>query len=230
MTDVKTDKNNLKLINATKKLGLRFPVADISKKVGYNKGDVSSFLNSKKPVSDEFLEKFAKAYDINFDEIETEVLSPITASITKAPPGKFDKKKNLDLLVPFYDIDFSAGNSIMTIDDNKAIPDYYMDVPEFAGCKAFRAYSDSMETLIKSGNILFGTKVEEWNLHLEYGQIYGIICNDGRRYLKYIRKFIENPKEYFLLKSENDNYDDFEIPKKVIRSVWLIHGWINKRT
>ncbi len=32
-----------------------------------------------------------------------------------------------------------------------------MDIPEFAGCTAFRTYNNSMERLIKSGDILFGT-------------------------------------------------------------------------
>jgi phage repressor protein C with HTH and peptisase S24 domain len=86
-----------------------------------------------------------------------------------------------------------------------------------------------MEPAIKSGSILFGTRVEDWQSHLEYGQIYGIVCTDKRKYLKYIRKDKENPKANFLLRSENQEYDDFELPKTKIKSIWLIHGWINKR-
>lgn len=178
---------------------------------------IGIFLNSEKPVPKSTVET-------------PEIVSKGNAEIVTSPKSKAQRSKHDGLLVPFYDIDFSAGNDLVLVDNNKIAPDYYMDVPEFSGCTAFKAYSDSMENLIKSGNILFGTKVEEWQLHLEYGQIYGIICNDGRRYLKYIRKFNENPKEYFLLKSENLNYDDFEIPKVAIRSIWLIHGWLNKRT
>ena len=149
-----------------------------------------------------------------------------TAEIHYTSARKINAK---DKLVPYYDVDFAAGNSIIMTDDNTVHPTYYMDVPEFSGCTAFRAYSDSMEKLIKSGSILFGTKIDSWLEHLEYGQIYGVICNDGRRYLKYIRKAIKY-EEYFLLRSENADYDDFDIPKKAIRSIWLIHGWLNKRT
>lgn len=132
-------------------------------------------------------------------------------------------------LVPFYELDFAAGNQIEMIDSSSIKPEYYMDIPEFYGCTAFRAYSDSMAPMIRSGSILFGTKINEWRRHLEFGQIYGIICMDGRRYLKYIRRDRELPKERFLLRSENQQYDDFEIPLDDIRSIWLIHGWINKR-
>lgn len=134
--------------------------------------------------------------------------------------------------VKFYDVDFLAGtSSIQFYDDNNMIEvAYEMDIPEFAGCVAFRAYSDSMEPLIKSGSILFGTKIDDWITHLEYGQIYGIVCNDGRRYLKYIRRHT-NHQQAFTLRSENSEmYDDFEIPKQEIKSLWLINGWLNRRT
>jgi phage repressor protein C with HTH and peptisase S24 domain len=151
------------------------------------------------------------------------------AQITKAPQGRFPKETKPGELIKFYDTDFAAGNIEFYDDHSNITPAYTMDVPEFAGCTAFRAYGDSMEKLIKSGSILFGRKVEDWRSHLEYGQIYGVICTDNRRYLKYIRK--GKDENHFLLKSENkENYDDFPMPKAKIKSLWLIHGWINKRT
>lgn len=207
------------------------PVTQISNDLQYSKGTVSSYLNGKIKASKNFIYDFANFYKLEKEDlIDAKTVSvPINAEIVKSNKNEA-LKKHVGLLVPFYDIDFSAGADISTIDNTQVQPDYYMDVPEFSGCTAFRAYSDSMEKLIKSGSILFGTKVDEWNIHLEYGQIYGIICRDGRRYLKYIRRHLENPKELFLLKSENQMYDDFDIPKTAIRSVWLIHGWLNKRT
>ncbi|WP_445453140.1 S24 family peptidase [Flavobacterium sp. 25HG05S-40] len=223
---------NKKLIAYVATLKFDNAVTQVSSDLEVSKGSVSSYLSGKIKASKNFLEKFGNFYNVDqskLQDINNDVVR-VDMEIVKSKSGKsFDK--NTGLLVPFYDIDFSAGNDIVTMDNNGiSKPDYYMDVPEFAGCTAFRAYSDSMERLIKSGSILFGTKVEEWNLHLEYGQIYGIICNDGRRYLKYIRRHLENHKDLFLLKSENNNYDDFDIPKRAIRSVWLIHGWLNKRT
>lgn len=110
------------------------------------------------------------------------------------------------------------------------LPASRMDIPEFSGCTAFRTYSNSMEKLIKSGDILFATKVADWQSHLEYGQIYNIVCTDGRKYLKYIRRSKTNDRTKFLLRSENSEaYDDFEIEKSKIKAVWLIHGWVTGR-
>ncbi len=150
--------------------------------------------------------------------------------ITAAPPGRFPKKSIPDKPIPFFDVDFAAGDIEFYNGHNTIQAAYTMDIPEFSGCTAFRTYGDSMERLIKSGDILFGTKIEDWQSHLEYGQIYGIITNDTRRYLKYIRKAVDKEETHFLLKSENPEYDDFLIPKSKIKSIWLIHGWMNKRT
>jgi len=68
MTDIKTDINNEILINAVKKLRLRFPVADIERATGYKKSDISFFLNNKRPVSDAFLRKFSEAFNIDLSE------------------------------------------------------------------------------------------------------------------------------------------------------------------
>lgn len=216
---------NENLIKAVNTLEIKKAVSTIAADLNFSKGTVSSYLNGDIKASENFLEKFANFYKVDIDLLkDTSIESDI--EITKFT----NKKSKNDKLVPFYDIDFAAGNALTLVDNTQVTPDYYMDVPEFSGCTAFRAYSDSMEKLIKSGSILFGTKVEEWQIHLEYGQIYGIICTDGRRYLKYIKKHQEQSKDFFLLKSENVFYDDFDIPKKSIRSIWLIHGWLNKRT
>ena len=150
-------------------------------------------------------------------------------SIDKVVVAQNKNRRKGTGLIPFYNADFMAGIAETYYEDETIYPEYYMDVPEFYGCMAFRAYSDSMESKIRSGNILFGTKLDDWRSHLEFGQIYGITCTDGRRYLKYIRRNLMN-EDYFLLKSENSNYDDFTIPKDKINNIWLIEGWLIKNS
>jgi phage repressor protein C with HTH and peptisase S24 domain len=131
--------------------------------------------------------------------------------------------------VPFYPVDFVGGN-LESINDQTTAPEYYMYMPQFKGCVSFFSYNDSMEPLIQSGMMLFAKQVMDWQSHLEYGQIYGIVANDGRKYLKYIRRHPDREDERFIFKSENqDSYDDFEFCKKDVRSIWLIHGWIHQR-
>ncbi len=76
-------------------------------------------------------------------------------------------------LVLYYGVDFTVGSTVTTFEDQTPQPEYYMDIPNFRGCKAFRAYSDSMEPAIKGGSILFGTKLRDVT-SVEFGQVYYI--------------------------------------------------------
>lgn len=144
--------------------------------------------------------------------------------------SRIKKLRNGTGLIKFYDVDFAAGDVEFFDDMNHFTPAYTMDIPEFSGCTAFRAYNNSMEKLIFSGDILFATKEDDWQESLEYGQIYGIVCHNRRKYLKYIRKAQGKESSHFLLKSENsEEYDDFTLAKSKIKSIWLIHGWLKKR-
>lgn len=149
---------------------------------------------------------------------------------TEAPHGKFKRRIKGSGNVNFYDVDFEAGKGVQFYDDiRNSEPAYTMDVPDFAGCTAFRTYGKSMEPLIDGGSILFGTKENDWNDYLEYGQIYGIVLKTGKRLLKRIRKSSKGD-DYFLLESVNPEFDERDIPVSMIKNIWLIHGWLNKRT
>lgn len=224
---------------------------EIAKRMHVSTAVLSNHLNPDRPIPEEFIEAFFTEFSLNRGYYETGTGSPLTDFVYSesnnlvaeqqqdykrdivTPGGKIidlhHNRRKSDALIPFYNADFMAGASEMFYEDAAIYPEYFMDVPEFYGCTAFRAYSDSMEKKIKSGNILFGIKLDDWRVHLELGGIYGITMTDGRRYLKYIRT---NPddKKLFLLKSENKNYDDFTIPKSKIKNIWQIEGWLDKRT
>jgi transcriptional regulator with XRE-family HTH domain len=237
---------NIKRVSAEKGVG----GSELAKRINQTPQSVNSLFKTKS-INDEKLALIAEALGVDIsllmedsdliqngiqvhnapqldgdkltDHPQVHKISGETKRLTNYKPSKFED------LVPFWDIDFIAGNNFDSVDSQTSKPTYYMDIPDFRGCTAFRAYSDSMEGLIKSGSILFGTKVERWDEHLEYGQVYGIVCDDGRKYLKYIKRYRENPHDYFLLESENKAYDEFEMPKSAIRSIWLIHGHLSKR-
>jgi phage repressor protein C with HTH and peptisase S24 domain len=210
------------------------------KKIGMTYGNFTG-SNKKTPLNSTALANLlAEIPDANAEWLLTgnglmlkelpNVLRENTADYIKSPIAKRLTKPKPQGLIQFYDVDFSAGD-IEFYEDNFTIkPAYTMDIPEFNGCTAFRTYNNSMEKLIYSGDIVFATKEESWQDGLEYGQIYGIVCHNGRKYLKYIRKSPDNHATHFLLKSENtQEYDDFELQKDKVKSIWLIHGWLKKR-
>ncbi|HMR84075.1 MAG TPA: S24 family peptidase [Niabella sp.] len=211
----------------------------ISKRKFYIKtGIANGVLDKATGLTEDNIEKYISKFpEINTDWLLTgngDMYKPTEnepmEGIVKAPQGRLKRRTPNKSRIEFYDIDFAAGGDIEFYEDNGIKPAYTMDIPEFNGCTAFRSYSNSMEKLIHSGDILFGTREVDWHEGLEYGQIYGIVSLDGRKFLKYIRRS-ERAATHFLFKSENvDEYDDFDFPKERIKSIWLIHGWLKKRT
>lgn len=204
---------------------------EVATALGIKRSTYATYETGRVDVDIQMLQKLSNYFGVPLSEFLPNA-QPIVLpkKIAHAPAGRLPKKIEYGKAIPFYDIDFAAGDIEFYNGQSTIQASYTMDIPEFSGCTAFRTYGDSMEKLIKSGDILFGTKIEDWQSHLEYGQVYGIICNDGRRYLKFIRKAVNKEETHFLLKSENKDYDDFIISKSKIKSIWLIHGWMNKRT
>lgn len=217
-------------------------VSSFEKRIGYSNGAFASQLKTKKSIGVDKLENILNEFtdlDANWvltgrgSMLKTDEGQPVdiqSMNLSKEELYRLTnyKPSSLKNLVPYYGVDFTAGNAVATFDDQTIEPEYYMDIPDFKGCKAFRAYSDSMEPAIKGGSILFGTKLGDV-ASAEFGQVYGIILNDGRRMLKYLRRHPQDPKNYFVLSSENKVYDDMEIAKESVKSLWLIHGYLSKR-
>jgi phage repressor protein C with HTH and peptisase S24 domain len=106
-------------------------------------------------------------------------------------------------------------------------PTFVSETQQLTSSIEFRHYGKSMEPLIDAGAILFATKDESWQDYIEYGQIYGIVCNNKRRFLKYIQK--SEKAGHILLRSENKEFESFDLPISTIKSIWLVHGWATKR-
>lgn len=68
------DNYNCKLLNfSIKHLNLRRPNAILSEKLNYSKGNISAFVNGKKPIPDTFLENFFKTFELDREDIEKRV-------------------------------------------------------------------------------------------------------------------------------------------------------------
>lgn len=225
-------------VKTLKSLGvIRFD-SDLARDLGYSKGNISSYLKGKLEPSRSFMEKFYKFYNMEpLENLSKNALHEPSQvyqkeKITLSPEGKVKRNKVLSGFnqVPYYDVDFIAGTNLETIDAGAIEPSYYMSVPIFKDCAAFNCYSDSMQPLIQKGNIIFCTHVNDWQDVLEFGQIYAISLHDNRRFLKYIVRHESKSDTHFLLRSENNHYDTFEVPKSKIKGIWLVHGWMNKQT
>lgn len=68
MLQIEGNTRQERFLDAVKKLNIRFPVAEITRKTGYGKTTVGDYL-TKKEASEEFIRKFSVVYNIPFELI-----------------------------------------------------------------------------------------------------------------------------------------------------------------
>ena len=79
-----------------------------------------------------------------------------------------------------------------------------------------------MQPLIYSGDRIVIRKIESWD-YFNYGQVYLIITNEYRL-IKRVRRHPKDEENLILLRSENKEYDDIDLPKKEILYLYLVEN------
>lgn len=122
-----------------------------------------------------------------------------------------------------YDIDATCGLSGRDVDftDEKVIGS--IDAPEInPDSKIIFATGDSMLPLIASGDRVVIRKIESWDF-FNYGQVYLIITNEYRL-IKRVRRHPKDSDNLILLRSENPDYDDIDLPKREIIHLFIVEN------
>ena len=89
-------------------------------------------------------------------------------------------------------------------------------------CCIVRVSGDSMSPVIGNGDLIAIREVRNPNL-IFWGQIYVVLLDDYRM-VKYIRRHPDASQ--VILRSENSRYDDIEVAKSDIRSLFLVENII----
>lgn len=213
MSEFESDKNNIRFHKLLEQLDLRFPVAEISRKTKYTKGNISNYINNKKPVSDNFLETFIKEFDVK--------------DVEDSENGENPVYENSKQGVPYYDIDFTL--SFVGVENSQqANPDTYVTHPFFNGCDYIvRASGQSMAKLIKHGDAIGLIKINNWQEFIPLGEIYAIVTKNGFRMVKIITKGKDDHHFKLISKPSDNKKDEFpdqEIKKSNIIQVYKVQA------
>lgn len=141
--------------------------------------------------------------------------------IISVPQTAVSTKQRKGALI--YDIDATCGLSGRDIEftDEKVIGS--IDAPEInPDSKIIFATGDSMLPLIASGDRVVIRKIESWD-YFNYGQVYLIITNEYRL-IKRVRRHPKDSDNLILLRSENPDYDDIDLPKREIIHLFIVEN------
>lgn len=137
------------------------------------------------------------------------------------PQASVSTKQRKGALI--YDIDATCGLGGRDIEftDEKVIGS--IDAPEInPDSKIIFATGDSMQPLIASGDRVVIRKIESWDF-FNYGQVYLIITNEYRL-IKRVRRHPKDSDNLILLRSENPDYDDIDLPKREIIHLFIVEN------
>lgn len=137
-------------------------------------------------------------------------------------------------LVPLINSDAVGGMHKMN-DINVTDPEYIIKYIPFVDATpddvCIRVTSDSMIPTCPPGCIVQIREVPNWREYFGYGNLFVIQLKDGRRIIKEVTKYEDNPKDYVLCISHNKSVPPEELPKSFIVSVWKVikvltdRGW-----
>lgn len=120
---------------------------------------------------------------------------------------------------PYYAVDFIAGFDDV-VNDQTLVPTSMISFPHVKEAECWvDVTGKSMEPLISPGDIIALRKLNNWNRHLLYGEVYAIVTEEYRT-IKRIRK---SPVDgYLTLVPENSDYDPQDILSDDIRAIYQV--------
>ncbi|MDE7356422.1 MAG: helix-turn-helix domain-containing protein [Rikenellaceae bacterium] len=81
---------------------------------------------------------------------------------------------------------------------------------------------NSMAPMLPAGSVVLLRQVACWQSFIEFGQTYLIVLNDGRRFVREVRRH-EDPDK-FMLHSKSESYESSELPIRMIVDMFLIRA------
>lgn len=178
--------------------------------------------NIRKSISTDKLDGILRAFpDINRDWLIRGEGDMISESTTDPPQVVQVQPNRNGILV--YDVDATCGKNPRDIDFTDDIVIGSIDLPNISrDCKIIRANGDSMTPKISDGNWIAIREIYDFD-DVFYGQIYVVVTNEYRM-IKYVRKYEQDEQNYFILRSDNPNYDDITIRKDKIRKMFIVEN------
>ena len=196
---------------------------ELAELLGYTKSSFSQILNGKVPLSDKFLDKIC-SLDNNINKVwilenKGEMLKSSNNTPAVAEP-------QLPSGVPMLPFDAFAGIGTDAEGVNlDTIEERYV-VPLFDGMKMdfmISVRGSSMYPKYNSGDVVACRMVQEL-LFVQWNKVYVLDTISQGVIIKRLKK---SDKEGFVIcKSDNEQYEPFEIPMSDIRTIALVVGAI----
>ncbi len=201
--------NNLELKKICKDLGMRFPIAQMNRDLGYSKGMISDYYNGKQEISSKFEETFKDFYKIN-ELIEQKQKSIPEGELTektykgKTPVKIVSTNAQAGWSESYYSKEYLKDMPTVLIDTDENYRGNYM---------AFEVKGESMEPEYYEGDIVICREVQRhlWNYKLHYKDWDFVIAHGTKGIM--LKEITNHDVEKGIITchSLHPNHEDFKI-------------------
>jgi len=226
--------------NDVEELKLKFPVASISQKTGFSKGNVSQYLSKKLVPSEGFIKKFYECFKISRRQQANMLEEPAAEygfqqKLLNTKNGK-DKKR-----IPLYDTEATATDTLTEMTPIQA-PAGTIDIGDLLNDSqaAIRIYGNSMLPNYPPGCVV--GLVQCSDAYIEPGEVYVIETRDRRLLKRLFYKEDDTSSDLFTCYSDNIMkfeggarngklaYPPFDLPKQEIQKIFMVTGVIKRNS
>jgi phage repressor protein C with HTH and peptisase S24 domain len=225
-------------IQAVDKLGMRFPVAELSRATGYRPPIVSEYLNGKKTVSESFLRTFCEVYKIDFDSVfgEAENIAEQEPEYGNRRTGEDIRKQKAfgaldDKGLIYVPIAAQAGYTKNFVDpvfinqlDRVFIPGSPYRGNDF---RYFDVEGDSMYPTLEEGMQVVAQFIprESWK---DISEFYiHVIVKENQLLIK--RLYRRNERSFGMISDNEEMYPQEVLQVKDIKELWLVKRMLDWR-
>lgn len=178
--------------------------AEIAEKIGVKSTYLSDMANGRVPITTNVVTELSEQFHIEMSSGDNS-----------------DAAYNL---VPVYNFDAVGGmNGSNDVTDAPAYIERHVPFP---GARkddiCVHITGNSMIPTYCPGSLILVREVQDWREYFGYGHCFVLFLRDGRRILKEVQRFAEDPKEYVLCVSHNRDYPAEELPRNLIRAVYKV--------
>lgn len=186
---------------------------DIASRIGTSQSAISAMLNGSRKISVGTLAKISDAFNVDLEWLKTGEM--------RGEEEETSPQVSYTEGAPYYDVDFLLGFDEIGSPDREN-PDYLIRMPGYEKVTLWcNASGHSMEPEISNGDIVALQRIEDFSF-LPYGDVYGIITTNGMRTIKRLGR--GSREGYYNLIPTNKDYDEQEIPIRMIAIVYRVMG------
>ena len=206
---------------------LRLSQASFARRLGIDPANMSKHLNGKLPITSGLINRIAADMSVSKQWLATGEGIPFPKESEGLYATNIADERAVNTSnssVPVYDIDVTAGCSELSREFTTDRIIGSINIPSMRkDCIIVRVNGDSMAPTIADGGYVAIRPISDISC-IFWGQIYVIVTDDFRM-VKHLRRH-QDPN-LMILRSDNPEYDDIELPREKIRKLYIVESILN---